>query len=270
MRRSVLEVRELRVAFRMRRSFVPIVRGLSLSILQGESVALVGESGAGKSVSGLAIIGLIGRNSANSQVTGRILFTGADGGSVDLSELGADEMRALRGDRIAMVFQEPMTALNPVMRVGDQIAEVLRTHRGLDWREARAQAVAMLAKVGIPEPERRSSALPHQLSGGMRQRVMIAIALICQPSLLIADEPTTALDVTIQAQILDLLRELREELDTAILLVTHDIGVVAQNCARMVVMYAGTVVEEGPTKEVLSRPAHPYTRALLRSRADYR
>jgi oligopeptide/dipeptide ABC transporter ATP-binding protein len=264
-----LELADVNVAFRVRGAIVPVVRGLSLKIRHGESVALVGESGSGKSVSGLAILGLIGNRSLGQYVKGRISFTKADGERLELSDLGAEAMRSLRGAQIAMIFQEPMTALNPIMRVGQQIAEVLRTHRGESKAQSRTHAIAMLAKVGIPEPERRFNAFPHQLSGGMRQRVMVAMALVCNPVLLIADEPTTALDVTVQAQILELLRQLQLELGTAILLITHDLGVVAQNSERVAVMYAGVVMEDGPTREVLERPAHPYTSALLRSRPQY-
>ncbi|PZN06662.1 MAG: dipeptide ABC transporter ATP-binding protein DppD, partial [Bacillota bacterium] len=226
---------------------------------RGETLAVVGESGCGKSVTALSIMRLIPSPPGRIEA-GEILFEGRD-----LLRLPEEEMRHIRGNEISMIFQEPMTSLNPVFTVGDQIAEVFMLHRGMGRREALEQAVEMLRHVGIPAPERRVREYPHQMSGGMRQRVMIAMALACHPKLLIADEPTTALDVTIQAQILDLMRRLKEELGMAILLITHDLGVVAEMAERVVVMYAGRVVEEGDVYSVFRNPVHPYTEGLLRS-----
>ena len=254
----LLEIRDLRVEFARRGQVVTAVDGVSFHVEAGETVALVGESGCGKSVTARSILRLIrppGRIAA-----GRIVFEGRD-----LLSLSESEMRKIRGNAISMVFQEPMTSLNPVYTVGQQIAEALRFHRGLTGRRALAEAVELLRKVQIADPERRIHEYPHQLSGGMRQRVMIAMALACRPRLLIADEPTTALDVTVQAQILALMRELQEEFGMAILLITHDLGVVAEVARRLVIMYAGKVVEQGTVEEVFRRPAHPYTEGLLRS-----
>jgi len=234
------------------------VDGVSLQVARGETLGLVGESGCGKSVTALSIIRLIqppGRITA-----GAIVFEGRD-----LTALGESEMQRVRGARIGFVFQEPMTALNPVFTIGDQIAESLVVHGLAAKAAARARAVELLEAVRIPEPARRAGDYPHQLSGGMRQRALIAAAISCKPSLLIADEPTTALDVTIQAEILDLLRDMREQFGLALLLITHDLGVVAHLADRIAVMYAGRIVEEGPTAAVLSQPAHPYTRGLLAS-----
>ncbi|MEE8311758.1 MAG: ABC transporter ATP-binding protein [Candidatus Binatia bacterium] len=256
---ALLEIDGLRTVFDTSEGTAVAVDGVSLSVEEGETVGIVGESGCGKSVTALSIMRLIqcppGRIAA-----GRILFAGRD-----LLTLDEPEMRRIRGNDIAMVFQEPMTSLNPVFTVGYQIAEGLRIHRKLGRREAAQEAVRMLELVEIPEPEARAADYPHQLSGGMRQRVMIAIALSCDPRLLIADEPTTALDVTIQAQILDLLTGLKQRIGMAVLLITHDLGVVAEQAQRVVVMYAGRVIEEGPVDRVLSEPVHPYTRGLLAS-----
>jgi oligopeptide transport system ATP-binding protein len=249
---------------------VPVVRELELDIRAGEVVALVGESGSGKSVTGMAINGLISNRDPRQSVTGTITFRRRDGSSQNLADLDDERLRAIRGNEIGMVFQEPMTALNPVMKVKDQIAEVVLEHQHGSRPRAYDRALEMLTKVGISEPGRRMDAFPHHLSGGMRQRIMIAMALVCDPVLLIADEPTTALDVTIQAQILTLLRDMKDELGTAVLLITHDLGVVAENADRIVVMYAGAVMEEGPTADVLKSPNHPYTRALMRSIPHYR
>jgi oligopeptide/dipeptide ABC transporter ATP-binding protein len=259
----VLRVQDLRVAFNSSAEQICTVDGVSFSIRAGETVALVGESGSGKSVTSLAIMGLLTKPPAT--VSGRIDFRDGTGKEWEFSSLSDKQMRAFRGDRVAMIFQEPMTSLNPVHTVGDQISESLLVHRKMTRRERHQAAVAMLARVGIPEPGKRAKAYPHELSGGMRQRVMIGMALICGPSLLIADEPTTALDVTIQAQILNDLKKLQNELGMAMLFVTHDLGVVAEIAHSVVVMYAGQVVESGPTAEILASPRHPYTRALLSS-----
>jgi oligopeptide/dipeptide ABC transporter ATP-binding protein len=252
----LLEVRDLSVSFQTPRGPVPVLDGVSLSVGEGEIVGLVGESGSGKSVTALTILGLLGEQ-------GRV-----DGGEVrldgrDLLPLSEREWLRVRGRQIAMVFQEPMTSLNPLLPVGFQVAEVLEAHLGLGRREALARAAELLRDVGIPDPGRRAQDYPHQLSGGMRQRVMIAMAMACRPRLLIGDEPTTALDVTIQAQILALLRDLGRAAGTAVLLISHDLGVVAAMASRVVVMYAGQVVEEAPARELFSEPRHPYTRLLL-------
>lgn len=236
---------------------VPITRDVTFSIGHGERVGLVGESGCGKTLTGLSLLRLL---PAKAKLEGRILFEGED-----LVGMGARRLRQIRGDRIAMIFQEPMSALDPVFTIGEQIAEALRLHRQMPRRECRAAVTEALRDVGIPAPERRYDEYPHQLSGGMKQRAMIAMALICRPRLLIADEPTTALDVTIQAQITDLLRRLSEETGTALLFITHDLGVVAETCTRMLTMYAGQVVEDAPVDDVLVKPKHPYTSGLLRS-----
>jgi oligopeptide/dipeptide ABC transporter ATP-binding protein len=258
-RDKLLEIRGLSVSFHTPRGVVRAVRELDLHIFRGETLALVGESGCGKSVTAHSINQLIpapGRIEA-----GEVLFEGRN-----LLALGEREIRSYRGERISMIFQEPMTSLNPVFKVGQQIADILLTHHRLNRRQAFARAVELLDLVKIPNPERRAHAYPHQLSGGMRQRVMIAMALASpSPGLLIADEPTTALDVTIQAQILELLRELQGRIHVSILLITHDMGVVAENAERVIVMYAGRKVEEGELAPVLKSPAHPYTVGLLNS-----
>jgi peptide/nickel transport system ATP-binding protein len=253
----LLSIEGLRVAFRTRAGEVTVVDDLSLSLDAGETLCLVGESGSGKSMTALAVMGLV--PAPNGMIRG---------GSIELAGeelVGADpaRLRQVRGKEIAMIFQEPMTALNPVFSVGEQIAETLAVHEGLGRRAALGKAIELLAAVGIPAPERRIREYPHQLSGGMRQRAMIAMALACSPKLLIADEPTTALDVTVQAQILDLLKDIQLRFGTAILLITHDMGVVAEVADRVAVMYAGRKVEEGVAAAVLERPAHPYTRALI-------
>ena len=255
----LLEVRELAVHFHGAAGIARAVDGVSFSVARGETVALVGESGSGKSVTALALLRLIdppGRIEPGSVIR----FEG-----VDLLGLAAEPMRRLRGRRIAMVFQEPMTALNPVFTVGDQVAEVARIHTSASRAEAWAQAVRMLARTGIADAEQRAHDYPHQLSGGMRQRVLLAMALLLSPSLVIADEPTTALDVTIQAQILDLLRDLQRETGSAVLLITHDFGVVAEMAQRVLVMYGGQVVESAPVRALFATPAHPYTAGLLRA-----
>jgi peptide/nickel transport system ATP-binding protein len=256
---ALLEVDGLQTHFFTRDGIVRAVDGVSFSVAPGETLAVVGESGCGKSVTSLSILRLIA-SPPGRIVAGRVIFEGRD-----LLALTEDEMRAVRGDAISMIFQEPMTSLNPALTVGRQIAESLVLHRGLSQHGAMAKAVEMLRKVHMPEPERRVRQYPHELSGGMRQRVMIAMALACGPRLLIADEPTTALDVTIQAQILELMRELARETGAAIILITHDLGVVAEMAQRVVVMYAGRKVEEAPVEELFARPRHPYSRGLLGS-----
>ncbi len=255
----LLEVQNLRTHYYTRDGIVRAVDGVSFSVYAGETLAVVGESGCGKSVTSLSILRLI-PSPPGRIVDGSICFEGRE-----LLNLSEPEMRKVRGNRISMVFQEPMTSLNPVLTIGRQIAEMLTLHRGLSQREALAQAVEMLRVVNLPEPERRIAQYPHQLSGGMRQRVMIAMALACNPRLLMADEPTTALDVTIQAQILELMRRLKEKTGAAIVLITHDLGVVAEMAQRVVVMYAGRKVEEAPVDALFAHPRHPYTRGLLNS-----
>jgi peptide/nickel transport system ATP-binding protein len=235
----------------------PLVDGLSFTLNRGETLGIVGESGCGKSLTSLALMGLL---PAGMSASGQVEFEGAD-----LLKLAPAAMRDLRGDRLAMIFQDPMTSLNPALTVGYQIAEGLIRHRGCDRREARERSIELLRKVKLPAADRRFDEYPHQLSGGMRQRVMIAMALICQPALLIADEPTTALDVTVQAQILDLLRELKDELGSAMIFISHDLGVVAENVDRVAVLYAGRMVEEGPTHSLFEQPQHPYTIGLMGS-----
>jgi len=260
----LLEVRDLQTHFFTRDGVVRAVDGVSFDLTRGETLGIVGESGCGKSVTALSILRLI------APETGRIV-----GGSIrfdgrELTTLSNEEMRDLRGHNIAMIFQEPMTSLNPVLNIGTQIAESVVRHLRLPWRAARDRAREMLELVRIADPKQRLGEYPHQLSGGMRQRVMIAIALCCNPQVLIADEPTTALDVTIQAQILDLMLDLKEKLGTAIILITHDLGVVAETCERVLVMYAGRMVEQAPAGSLFTQPRHPYTRGLLRAlpRAD--
>jgi oligopeptide/dipeptide ABC transporter ATP-binding protein len=252
----LLEVDDLRVLFRTDHGPARAVDGVSFRLGAGETLCVVGESGCGKSVTALALMGLLPRPSA--QVGGRVAFEGRD-----LLALPPRAMADLRGDRLAMIFQEPMTSLNPAFTIGSQLAEVLVRHRGATPQAAREQVLQMLGHVRIPAPEKRIDEFPHRMSGGMRQRVMIAMALLCQPALLIADEPTTALDVTIQAQVLDLMRALRAELGTAIVLITHDLGVVAEMADRVLVMYAGQVVEEGPVADLFAMPQHPYTVGLM-------
>ena len=254
----LLEVRNLRTHFPTRAGLVRAVDGVSFHIDRGELLGLVGESGCGKSITALSVMRLIappGRIAG-----GEILFEGEN-----LLAASEERMREIRGDEIAMIFQDPMTSLNPVFTVGEQIAEALRLHRKLSRKEARRGAIEAMKEVAIPDPARRIDDYPHQLSGGMRQRVMIAMALACDPKLLIADEPTTALDVTIQAQILELLNELRRTRELAVLLITHDLGVVAETADRVAVMYTGRIVEESPVEELFARPKMPYTEGLLRS-----
>jgi peptide/nickel transport system ATP-binding protein len=255
----ILDISDLKTWFFTRDGVVRAVDGVSFHVIPGETLAIVGESGCGKSVTALSILRLI-PSPPGRIVSGAIHFAGRD-----LLGLSESAMRDVRGNDISMIFQEPMTSLNPVLTIGRQIAETLTLHQGLDRKAALAKAVDMLRLVHIPEAERRIGEYPHQLSGGMRQRVMIAMALACNPKLLIADEPTTALDVTIQAQILDLMRELKQKIDAAIVLITHDLGVVAEMAQRVVVMYAGRKAEEAGVGALFRRPLHPYTKGLLAS-----
>ena len=254
----LLEVKNLETEFRVKRGQVKAVNGVSFEVEKGEILAVVGESGSGKSVTSLSIMGLI--RDPGKIVGGQILFNGED-----LLKKSTREMEQIRGDKISMIFQEPMTSLNPVYRIKDQIMENILTHEKVSKEEALKRSIEMLDLVSIPAPERRAYDYPHQMSGGMRQRVMIAMALSCHPELLIADEPTTALDVTIQAQILDLINRLRKKLGMAVLLITHDLGVVAETADRVVVMYCGRVVEQAKVLDLFTDPKHPYTRGLLDS-----
>jgi oligopeptide/dipeptide ABC transporter ATP-binding protein len=260
----VLAVDGLTVDFVTTDRVVHAVRDLSFTIDRGETIAVVGESGSGKSVTALSVMRLV-EHGGGPIVQGRLRFARPGGTTVDLAQLDAKTMRDIRGAEIAMIFQEPMTSLNPVFPVGEQIAEQLRAHRKMTRKAARLHAIELLNEVGIPNPDRRVDEYPHEFSGGMRQRVMIAMALSCNPSLLIADEPTTALDVTIQAQILELMKRLRRDHGSSILIITHDMGVVSDLAERVVVMYAGGVVEEGPKQAVFREPQHPYTWGLLDS-----
>lgn len=254
----LLEVKDLETEFKVKRGTVKAVNGVSFEVDKGEILAVVGESGSGKSVTSLSVMGLI--RDPGRVAGGEILF-----GGENLLKKNTKEMQAIRGDKISMIFQEPMTSLNPVYRVKDQIMETILTHTTMSKKEALARAIEMLDLVGIPAPEQRVNDYPHQMSGGMRQRVMIAMALACDPELLIADEPTTALDVTIQAQILDLINRLREKLGMAVLLITHDLGVVAETADKVVVMYCGRVVEQATVEQLFTKPLHPYTQGLLDS-----
>jgi oligopeptide/dipeptide ABC transporter ATP-binding protein len=254
----VIEVRNLKTYFFTEDGVVKAVDGVDFYVRPGEVLGLVGESGCGKSVTSLSIMRLIG--APGKVIDGEIIFEGKD-----LLKTSEAEMIQVRGNRISMIFQQPQTALNPVFKVGEQIAEVLEIHQGMSREAGLARAVELLQMVGIPEPERRAQAYPHELSGGMAQRVMIAMGLACVPKLLIADEPTTALDVTIQAQILDLMHNLRQNIGTAIILITHDLGVVAEMCERVAVMYAGQIVEQADVKTIFANPMHPYTRGLIGS-----
>ena len=255
----VLDVKNLQTVFFTNSGLFRAVDDVSFSVRRGETLAIVGESGCGKSVSALSIMRLV------PDPPGRIVGGTVTLEGTDLLGISEAEMRRIRGNRISMIFQEPMTSLNPVMRIGDQITEVVQLHRSMTNKEAWAQAVEMLRLVRIPEPERRAHEYPHQLSGGMRQRAMIAMALACRPALLIADEPTTALDVTIQAQILALIVDLQKKLGTGLILITHDLGVVAQTAQRVIVMYAGKKVEEASVEALFENPRHPYTRGLMAS-----
>ncbi|HXG67882.1 MAG TPA: ABC transporter ATP-binding protein [Blastocatellia bacterium] len=255
---NILEVHNLSTHFFTREGVVRAVEDVSFAIERGSTLALVGESGSGKSVTSLSLLRLV--PPPGKIVSGKIIFNGRD-----LMELDNEQMRRLRGREIAMIFQDPMTSLNPVYTVGDQIAEAVKLHEGVSRKQAWARAVEMMERVRIPDAARRARDYPYQLSGGMRQRVMIAMALSCNPKLLIADEPTTALDVTIQAEILELLKGLKDDFDLSMLLITHDLGVVAETADRVAVMYAGRIVEEAPVRDIFHDPKHPYTKGLLRS-----
>ena len=259
---AILKVRDLRTYFETERGIVRAVDGVDLSVNAGRTVAVVGESGCGKTVLALSILRLL------PMPPGRILDGSVMLNGRDLLTLPIEEMRRVRGKEISMIFQEPMTSLNPVFRVGEQIAEVFRLHQRMNRNDALRQSVEMLRMVGIPSPERRAMDYPHQMSGGMRQRVMIAIALSCRPRVMLADEPTTALDVTIQAQVLELMHELRRKINTSLVMITHDLGIVAEMCDKVAIMYAGRVVEYASTEALYNRPAHPYTEGLFNSIPD--
>ena len=259
---NVLRVEDLRVYFESADGVVKAVDGISFEVKRGETLGIVGESGSGKTVANLALMKLI-PSPPGKIVSGAVKFN-----DTDVLKLSASELRALRGKRIAMIFQDPMTSLNPFMRVSRQLMEVTQLHLGHSKRDARAHAIEMIKRVGIPDATQRVDSYPHEFSGGMRQRVMIAMALSCKPELLIADEPTTALDVTIQAQILELIKELKHETGTSVILITHDLGVVAGMTDHLIVMYSGKIFEQAPTKELFARPGNPYTRGLLRSVPD--
>ncbi|MBA9027847.1 ABC transporter ATP-binding protein [Peribacillus huizhouensis] len=263
MESPIIEVNSLQTSFQTDDGEVPVVNSISFHINRGEVLGIVGESGCGKSVTSLSIMGLVPANT--SKVQGQIRFKGEN-----LATASEARMRKIRGNEIAMIFQEPMTSLNPLFTIGEQLTESLRIHRKWNKKQARARAIEMMKLVGLGRAESLMDEYPHQLSGGMRQRVMIAMAMICEPELLIADEPTTALDVTIQAQILELMKKLNQETKTAIMMITHDLGVVAEMCQRMVVMYAGKIVEEGDVSAIFQNPKHPYTVGLIQSVPDMR
>ncbi|EHQ63864.1 ABC transporter ATP-binding protein [Paenibacillus dendritiformis] len=259
----IIEVQKLSISFHTDDGVVPVVHSVSFHIHPGEILGIVGESGCGKSVTSLSIMGLI--PAMTGKVSGDIHFKGEK-----LPILSEAKMRKIRGNQIAMIFQEPMTSLNPLFTIGEQLTEALRIHKKTDKKRAKARAIEMMKQVGLGRAEALINEYPHQLSGGMRQRVMIAMAMMCEPELLIADEPTTALDVTIQAQILELMKKLNQETKTAIMMITHDLGVVAEMCQRMVVMYAGKIVEEGDVRTIFQHPKHPYTIGLIQSVPDMR
>ena len=254
---ALLKVENLRIELTTRDGIAPVIDDLSLELNAGETLSFVGESGCGKSMTALALMGLLPEK-VGRVAAGRIMFNGED-----LTQASAERLNEIRGNDISMIFQEPMTSLNPVFTIGEQIAEVLRRHRGMNKQDAWNRAIELLDAVRIPNPKNRVKDYPHQLSGGQRQRVMIAIALACEPKILIADEPTTALDVTVQAQIFDLMRDLGREFGTAIILITHDMGAVAEMAERMIVMYAGRMAETGPVQKVIDNPRHPYTKGLI-------
>lgn len=255
---KILQVKGLKTSFDTHIGEVQSVRGINLYLNKGEAVGIVGESGCGKSVSMMSIMRLIADNGRIK--AGEVIFD-----NKDISKIPEKEMEKIRGNKISMIFQDPMTSLNPVLTIGDQLTEPLIKHKGMNKKEANAEAVKMLELVGIPSPEARLKQYPHEFSGGMRQRVMIAMSLICKPELIIADEPTTALDVTIQAQIMDLMKDLKDKMNTAIILITHDLGVVADLCKRIYVMYGGIIVEEGTDEDIFYEGKHPYTWGLLKS-----
>ncbi|MGC4377012.1 ABC transporter ATP-binding protein [Fictibacillus sp. Mic-4] len=263
MRNPVLKVKDLRTSFLTDDGEIPAVNGISFEVNPGEVLGIVGESGCGKSVTSLSIMGLV--PTPPGKIQGEILYN-----NENLIRASEKRMRQIRGNDIAMIFQEPMTSLNPVFTIGNQLIEAIRIHKKWPKNKAKMRAIEILKQVGLPRAEELMNEYPHQLSGGMRQRVMIAMAMVCEPKLLIADEPTTALDVTIQAQILDLMKRLNKETDTAIMMITHDLGVVAQMCERIVVMYAGEVVEEADVKTIFKHPKHPYTVGLIQSVPDMR
>jgi peptide/nickel transport system ATP-binding protein len=260
----ILRIKNLKVSFQAGKRFVPAVDGISFELKEGEILGIVGESGSGKSVTSLASMGLIPSPPGKIE-NGEIIFEGKD-----LKNLSEKEWRKIRGNQISMIFQEPMTSLNPLFTIGNQIIEAIRLHTDLSKREANARSIELLKLVGIPRAEGILKEHPHQLSGGMRQRVMIAMAMACNPKVLIADEPTTALDVTIQAQILALMKDLNKKTNTSIILITHDLGVVAEICERVIVMYSGQIVEQGDVRTILKNPQHPYTKGLLKSVPDLR
>jgi len=261
---KILQVKNLKVSFRSEKNLIPAVDGISFDLFKGEILGVVGESGSGKSVTSLSTMGLIPIPPGEIE-SGEILFDGKD-----LTKCNEKEMREIRGNDISMIFQEPMTSLNPLFTIGNQLYEAIKLHTSLKMKEARQRAIELLTLVGIPRASEIVREYPHQLSGGMRQRVMIAMAMACNPKVLIADEPTTALDVTIQAQILSLMRELNERMDTSIIFITHDLGVVAEVCDRVLVMYSGQIVEQGDVRTILKNPKHPYTRGLIKSVPDIR
>jgi peptide/nickel transport system ATP-binding protein len=258
----ILQIKDLKVSFQSGKKYVPAVDGISFELKEGEILGIVGESGSGKSVTSLTTMGLIPTPPGKVE-TGEIYFDGKD-----LTHLSEKEWRKIRGNQISMIFQEPMTSLNPLFTVGNQLMEAIRLHTDLSKKEANSRSVELLKLVGIPRAEGILKEYPHQLSGGMRQRVMIAIAMACNPKMLIADEPTTALDVTIQAQILALMKDLNTKTNTSIILITHDLGVVAEICERVIVMYCGQIVEQGDVRTILKNPKHPYTKGLLKSIPD--
>lgn len=257
---ALLEVNNLEIRFKKEKQFVSTVSNISFTIKKGEMVGIVGESGCGKSVTSLSVMGLLPKTTSQLGETSEILFNGKQ-----LQGLSENDYRKIRGRDISMIFQDPMTSLNPVLKIGYQMKEMILEHTNLSAKEARAHAIDMLKKVGIPRAEQIIDEYPHRLSGGMRQRVMIAMALSCEPKLLIADEPTTALDVTIQAQILELMKKLQQESNTSVIFITHDLGVVAEVCDRVIVMYAGNVVEEASVEKLFTEPKHPYTIGLMNS-----
>lgn len=263
MNNPLLEVKDLKTQFKLSKGTIYAVNGVSFNVHEGEILGIVGESGCGKSVTALSILRLI--EAPGRIVDGEVYLYDGKGSKTNLLPLTESQMDLVRGDKISMVFQDPMTSLNPVYTVGFQIIEPLKKHRHMNDTEAKKIAIELLHRVGIPEAPLRMNEYPHRLSGGMRQRVMVAMAVACRPRLLIADEPTTALDVTIQAQILDLIRELKDEIGTSVIIITHDLGVIAEMANQVAVMYAGLIVESGPVREIYNTPSHPYTRALMSS-----